>query len=282
VLGNHFSPDDLVLLEWARGIVPPPDTLWRHLSGRLYFGVAIGLFGTNPLPYLLVNWALHGVNVALAYAFVRRLGGGALAAILVAGLFGCSRLFLTVVGQAVGFGDLVALGFVLLAGIALTLPTRRATALGAFATALALLSKETVVAIPLALLLAPAVGPSLPMRLRRLAPGFVMGVLWFSEAVRACAPGRRGGLGQRVLERRGRRRSCRRAPRGSAAPDSTLLLRAAGLGREAQGDDAGNGRNVMADASAVPSGAEVTSRVLCQARRGPSAPTVSDTAAEGL
>src|SRR2546423_11147354 len=87
VLGGFFSPDDLVLWEWNRGMISGPTTLWRYLPGRLYFGLTIGSFGANPYLYFLVNWLFHGINVALIYILVRRLGGGSLAATLAAGLF---------------------------------------------------------------------------------------------------------------------------------------------------------------------------------------------------
>lgn len=180
VLGGFFSPDDLVLFEWDRGIIPGPTTLWRLLPGRLYFGLTIGWFGANPYPYFLVNWLFHGLNVALIYVFVRRLGGGPLAATLTAGLFGTSRLFLTAVGQAVGFGDLLALGFTLVACIAMTYRARWTAVAGTFAFAVALLSKEIVAALPLSLLFAPAVGSSFAARVRRLAPLFLLGVLWIA------------------------------------------------------------------------------------------------------
>jgi hypothetical protein len=178
VLGNFFSPDDLVLWEWTRGLISAPATLWRYLPGRLYFGLAIGAFGANPYPYMLVNWLVHGLNVALVFVLGRRLGGGVLAATVAAGLFGSSRLFLTAVGQAVGFGDLLALCFVLLASIAMTFPTKLAVVAGSLAFLLALLSKEIVVLLPAALLFAPSVGTSLVTRARRLAPLFLLGVLW--------------------------------------------------------------------------------------------------------
>jgi hypothetical protein len=180
VLGGFFSPDDLVLWEWNRGMIPGPTTLWRYLPGRFYFGLTIDSFGSNPYPYFLINWLSHGINIALIYIFVRRLGGSPLAATLAAGLFGTSRLFLTAVGQAVGFGDLLALCFTLLACLAMTFPARWAVVAGTLAFLLALLSKEVVAGLPLSLLLAPAVGPSLADRARRLAPLFVVSVLWIA------------------------------------------------------------------------------------------------------
>ena len=180
VLTNFFSPDDLVLWEWNRRLITLPATLWRYLPGHFYFGLTIGSFGTNPYPYFLVNWFFHGINVVLIYIFVRRLGGGSLAASLAASLFGSTRLFLTAIGQAVGFGDLLALCFTLLASIAMTFETRWTQVSGTLAFLLALLSKEIVVALPLSLLLGPSVGPSLAARFRRLAPLFVTGVLWIA------------------------------------------------------------------------------------------------------
>jgi hypothetical protein len=179
-LGSYFSPDDLILLERARGFAPEIPSLWRFLSGHAWFAIAVPAFGSDPRPYLTIHWLLHGLNVALLYAWVRQAGGGRPTAFLAAGLFGSSRLFFTVVAQASGIGDLLALTFTLTA--CLVLSGRgvgvRAIAIAAFACAL--LSKESVALIPLALLLVPAIAPTVSGRLRRVAPLFVLSVGWIA------------------------------------------------------------------------------------------------------
>lgn len=74
-LAAYFSPDDLILLERAQGFAPRLSTAWRFLSGRAYFDLVVPWFGTDPAPYLRVNWLLHGLAVVLLYAWARRHGG---------------------------------------------------------------------------------------------------------------------------------------------------------------------------------------------------------------
>ena len=156
-LGAYFSPDDLIYLERVRGIVPEPPTLWRYLSGVAYFRVAHAVFGGQAFPYMLANWLLHGLAVASLYAWVRSLGGGVLAATLAGALFGTTRLFLTVVLQVVTVAEPLSL---ILALASLWMAGRGGWRwrLGAGAVfAAALLCKETVMLLPLLLLL-PGIG----------------------------------------------------------------------------------------------------------------------------
>ena len=158
-LGVYFHPDDLISLERARGLLPTPDYgPWRLLSGKLFFAAALGVFGTDPRPYHVLNAALHAANVALLYALARRWGAPALAATLAAGLFGAARPAFSVLQQAVGIGELMAFG---LAAAALLLSERRTSAARWAAAPLwlaALLSKEGVLLLPLVLLVPRAPG----------------------------------------------------------------------------------------------------------------------------
>lgn len=153
-LAVYFHPDDLISMEWARGILPAPDFgPWRLISGRLFFAAALEVFGTNPFAYHLLNAVLHVANVVLLYALCRRWGASTAAATLAAGLFGTARPAFSVLQQAVGIGELLALG---LAMAALLLCERRTIAARTGAVALllaAVLSKEGVLPLPLALLL---------------------------------------------------------------------------------------------------------------------------------
>ena len=152
-LGVYFHPDDLISLEWTRGILPSPDTgLWRLLSGKVYFAAALHVFGTDPFPYHLLNALVHMANVVLLYALARRWGASAAAATLAAGLFGCARPAFSVLQQAVGIGELLALGLTMAAFLACERRTvvSRAAAVGLFVAAL--LCKEAVLLLPLVLL----------------------------------------------------------------------------------------------------------------------------------
>src|SRR2546423_2209242 len=100
-LGIYFHPDDLISMEWARGILPSPDFgLWRLLSGKVCFAAALGVFGTDPFPYHLLNAVLHMANVVLLYFLARRWGASSAAATLAAGLFGAARPVFSVLQQA--------------------------------------------------------------------------------------------------------------------------------------------------------------------------------------
>ena len=55
----------------ADGPAPRWLELWPWFT---WPALVVALFGSRPFPYLLINWLLHGINVALVYALVRRLG----------------------------------------------------------------------------------------------------------------------------------------------------------------------------------------------------------------
>jgi hypothetical protein len=153
-LGVYFHPDDLISLEWTRGILPSPDFgLWRLLSGKVYFAAALGVFGTDPFPYHALNALVHMTNVALLYALARRWGAPRPAATLAAGLFGTARAAFSVLQQAVGIGELLALGLTLGAFLACERRTRGTRIAGTLLFAAALLSKEAVLVLPLVMLL---------------------------------------------------------------------------------------------------------------------------------
>jgi hypothetical protein len=153
-LGVYFHPDDLISLEWTRGILPSPDTgLWRLLSGKVYFAAALGLFGTDPFPYHVLNVLVHMANVALLYALVRRWGASRAAAPLAAGLFGAARPAFSVLQQAVGIGELLALGLAIGSFLVCERRTTLARTAAVLLFAAALLCKEAVLLLPLVLLL---------------------------------------------------------------------------------------------------------------------------------
>ena len=175
-LGVYFHPDDLISMEWTRGILPSPDFgLWRLLSGKVFFAVALGVFGTDPLPYHLLNALLHMAGVVLLYALARRWGASMAAATLSAGLFGAARPAFSVLQQAVGVGELLALALAIGAILACERRTLAARAVAVVLFAAALLSKEAVLLLPLALLI-----PRQPGRWTQLAA--------WGERLRVAAP----------------------------------------------------------------------------------------------
>ena len=181
-LAVYFHPDDLISLEWTRGILPSPDFgLWRLLSGKVYFAAALGAFGTDPFPYHLLNAVVHMANVVLLYALARRWGAGRPAATLAAGLFGSARPAFSVLQQAVGIGELLALALTMGAFLACERRTVANRVAGMLLFAAALLCKEAVLLLPLVLLLPRDAPWTLPEswrdRLRTAAPLLLAGLL---------------------------------------------------------------------------------------------------------
>jgi hypothetical protein len=151
-LGVGFTPDDLQLLELARGITVSPPTLWRVLSRRLYLVATLPVFGTEPTGYHVLSLLLHALVTALLYAWARSLGGSRLAAFLAAAMFGVSALHRTVVWQATTAGESMAAALTLTAGLLVVRDSWPNRAMAIAAHGLALLSKENVALAPLAAL----------------------------------------------------------------------------------------------------------------------------------
>ena len=176
-LAGFFSLDDLVIMEEARGLRAATPGLWRLLSRHLYFGATVPMFGAHPLPYHLVSMFVHAANIGLLYVWVRSRSGSLLAATVGAGLFGASRLHMTALGSAATIGEPLALTFTLGAFLLHDRGVRgRVGAAALFA--LALLSKESVVLLPLVLLWPRRGGPMLRERLVNAAPMLALGALF--------------------------------------------------------------------------------------------------------
>jgi len=171
-LGAYFSPDDLISFERARGLLPPhPLPFWRFLSGPAYFTTGLRVFGVDPVPFHLVNWLAHGMNVALLFRLMRRWGASTSAAIVASGVFGTSRLAHSALLQAVGVGELLATTGLLLSLLALDPNRPRSWWRAGLLFAAALLCKESVLLLP-ALVLLPLPPPA-PAR-RRLGATAVL------------------------------------------------------------------------------------------------------------
>ncbi len=153
--GAWFTPDDLVQLEQARGLLPWPVTAWRWLSGVAWARFATSSFGADPLPYHVANLAMHGANVALLFALARRWGASLVAAFAAALLYGASRVHATALASGASAGEFLALGLLLAALLAAGRAPWRMVLAAALAL-LALLAKESVLLVPAAALLLPA------------------------------------------------------------------------------------------------------------------------------
>jgi len=173
-LASFFtSPDDLVYLEQASGLVPTPFKLFRYLSEVLYFRVMIEVAGLQPFPYHAVTMVLHLANIALVFFFARARGIGGRTAALGATLFGVFPLFSTVLSSAVGINDELALALALSAMLTLRLKGVAGVLAPVVLFALGMLSKESVIFLPLLAFIPAARDPG---RSRLLGAGALVGI----------------------------------------------------------------------------------------------------------
>jgi len=146
----YFGQDDFLGLARARHLAPALRPPWRWLSGQVYFDL-MRPFGTvSAAPYHVTSLIAHGLAVALlAHLLARRFSPAV--AIAAALLFGAHPAIYTALYSVSGIGEILA-GLFVLVTIALASRTDRARWLAPVAFALALLCKESIVLLPLALL----------------------------------------------------------------------------------------------------------------------------------
>jgi hypothetical protein len=189
------SPDDLVHLQQARGLLPVQASPFRFLSQVLYFRLMLATVGLRPWIFHGVSLAVHVINVALVYRFARTLGAGRMTATLGAGWFGSYRLFYPLLASAVGMNDELALLLALVAMDTAVRGGRAATVGSVLAFVLAVLCKESVVALPLVVVLAGAGGSKRAARPWVLAAlGVVFGILKMLRPEQGLAPYALGGI----------------------------------------------------------------------------------------
>jgi hypothetical protein len=176
---GFFTVDDFIYLERAAGIVPAHETAWRFVSGRLYPWLALHVFGRDPAPYLTAQWLSHGLTAAMLYFWLRRRSTPLMAA-LGAGLWAGSAQFVTVVYQMTTFGETAALGLSLFAFVLAESGGRGRLALATVVFVIALACKESVVLLPLLLVLPDGSAASFRARLLRATPLLVAGAAWIA------------------------------------------------------------------------------------------------------
>ena len=178
VFAAFFSSDDLVHLQQAVGLRPTLATPFRFLSQVLYFRAMVPLFGLLPLPYHLVTMGIHLLNVVLVFRYARRCGVDPATAALGAAAFGCFPLFHASLSSAVGVNDGLALALTLVALLLLQRPGGAPAVAAAPLFALALLSKESVIALPALGLIGRPPGIGVRRQAQRLAPVAAVGAVF--------------------------------------------------------------------------------------------------------
>lgn len=148
-----FGADDLIHLQQAAGLLPTAPTPYRLISQVVYFRAMLAAFGTDPLPYYAVGLGVHISNAILLRFGLLRLGASSVLAWTAAALFAACPAVTPMLGSAVNVNGSMALFFTLTAFLVAGPGSARA-ALSVVAFILALLSRESVVLLPVVPMLA--------------------------------------------------------------------------------------------------------------------------------
>ena len=148
-LGYFFSADDFPALARAAGLLPRLHDPWRLLSGQYFFDLMRPLAGLDPRGYHAASLALHAATSVVLYALLRR-RLAAPAALVGAGCFAthpthyAAAYWLSAVGAPMSL-------LLALATLAAALRPDRARWLAVPLFAAALLAREAVILLPVAL-----------------------------------------------------------------------------------------------------------------------------------
>jgi hypothetical protein len=202
-LGYFFGQDDFLSLARVRGYAPPLATPWRWFSGHGYF-VLMRPFGVaSALPYHLASLVAHALSVALlTWLLARRFSPWA--AIPGGLLLAAHPAVYTAVYSVSGIGEILS-AFGALAAIALVARRDALRWLAVPAFVFALMCKESVLLLPLALLIRPGLMESAPHvprddsdRVARRLPVLALGAVslgWVAMLFATDVFGMRSGLG---------------------------------------------------------------------------------------
>jgi hypothetical protein len=146
-----FSPSTVA---WA--LTTGTDANWFPLTW-LSVMLDVELFGLDPSGHHAMSLGLHGLNTALVFAFMRRLGIGRGSSGFAAGLFGLHPLHVESVAWAAERKDVLSMAFGLLTLLAYVgyakAPSKMRMAGVALLLALGLMAKPMLVSLPFVLLL---------------------------------------------------------------------------------------------------------------------------------
>ena len=144
----YFAQDDFRGLAVAKGLLPRHATLWRYVSVQAFMDLFYPVFKDHPRPYHVVSMALHVLNACFLFSLLtRRLTPAA--ALIAASFFATHPALFTALYWQSARGDLLATTFALCT-VTLALRRGRERWLAVLTFALALLSRESVILLPLA------------------------------------------------------------------------------------------------------------------------------------
>jgi hypothetical protein len=147
-LGVFFAQEDFRGLAVAQGLLPRHAVLWRYVSVQTFMDVFYPPFGVRPFPYHWLGLALHVANALGLYLLLAQCLSR-LSALIAASYFATHPSLFTALYWLSARSDILAATFALLTvGFALRRDWTRWLSVPAFA--LALLSKESVIFLPLA------------------------------------------------------------------------------------------------------------------------------------
>src|SRR5215472_7397786 len=156
ITGNPVTQQGITASTVAWAFTTVTAANWHPLTW-LSLMLDVQLFGLNPSCHHAVSLGLHGLNTALVFAFMRRLGIGRSPSAFAAGLFGLHPLHVESVAWASERKDVLSMAFgllTLLAYIRYTeAPSRRRMALVTGLLVLGLMAKPMLVTLPFVLLL---------------------------------------------------------------------------------------------------------------------------------
>jgi len=152
-LAGGFAADDLDFLARARGLDATPWGWARPLPGVVRWRLLTAWFGVQPLPHLLLAWALHAASALLVVRIGLRSGLGRVGALAAGVLAAATTVAWTSTHWASGLGEVMAGAFAL-GTLALHLECRAATSrplawLAAACAVAAVGSKESALLLPL-------------------------------------------------------------------------------------------------------------------------------------
>lgn len=162
-LAGFFAADDIDFLMRVRGMDATPWPLARLLPGAWRWQAMTAAFGAQPLPHLALALALHGASALLLTRIVQRAGLGSASAMLAGVLMAGTSIAYASTHWASGLGEVLAAALAL-TSLTLHLECRHRmqpalAVLAGVAAALAVLSKESAILAPVAILLADRLMP---------------------------------------------------------------------------------------------------------------------------